>query len=111
MVAKSSNQGYSIFYDKKDHIWKFSDTKKKSDDSRPCKVCGRGLVPVKLFKEREFSGLKTAKVDACIAPLVQLLNDYGVHTVNCCCGHGTRKGEIIFIQDNKRQILRLKKGG
>lgn len=35
----------------------------------------------------------TAKVDACIAPLVQMLNDYGIETLGCCCGHGKEDGE------------------
>jgi len=29
-----------------------------------------------------------AKVDACLAPLVYLLNQYGIQTITCCCGHG-----------------------
>jgi len=28
-----------------------------------------------------------AKVDACLAPLVYLLNQYGIQTITCCCGH------------------------
>jgi hypothetical protein len=33
-------------------------------------------------------------VDTCIAPLVQMLNDYGVRTNCCCCGHGKRRSSI-----------------
>lgn len=40
-------------------------------------------------------------VDACLAPLIQMLNDYGIHTVGCCCGHGKDQGSIIIEQDKK----------
>ena len=36
------------------------------------------------------------KVDACIAPLIQMLNDYGIETVASCCGHGKTEGRIDF---------------
>lgn len=35
-------------------------------------------------------------IDACIAPLVQALNDAGIYTANSCCGHGKRPGQIIL---------------
>ncbi|MGG1531397.1 hypothetical protein [Brevibacillus agri] len=34
------------------------------------------------------------KVDACIADEIQKLNDLGVVTLGCCCGHG-KAGEIV----------------
>jgi hypothetical protein len=34
------------------------------------------------------------KVDACIADEIQDLNDQGIITLGCCCGHG-RAGEVI----------------
>jgi hypothetical protein len=34
------------------------------------------------------------KVDACIADEIQELNDQGIVTLGCCCGHG-RAGEVI----------------
>jgi len=43
---------------------------------------------ITLIKAKLFSGRKRIKVDACIAPLVQMLNDYGIETIACCCGHG-----------------------
>jgi hypothetical protein len=39
-------------------------------------------------------------VDACIAPLVQAMNDRGVHTLGCCCGHGEVVGSIVFQDDD-----------
>jgi hypothetical protein len=35
-------------------------------------------------------------VDYCIAPLVQALNDAGIYTAGCCCGHGREDGNIIL---------------
>ncbi len=43
-------------------------------------------------------------VDACIAPLVQAMNDNGMETVASCCGHGNRPGEII-LDDGRSVIL------
>lgn len=37
---------------------------------------------------------KLVKVDACIADEIQKLNDLGVVTLGCCCGHG-KAGEIV----------------
>lgn len=37
---------------------------------------------------------KIVKVDACIADEIQFLNDCGVVTLGCCCGHG-RAGTIV----------------
>lgn len=33
-------------------------------------------------------------VDACLAPLIQALNDAGIFTSNSCCGHGQSAGTI-----------------
>ncbi len=35
-------------------------------------------------------------VDACIAPLVQALNDAGIETTGSCCGHGKGDGSITL---------------
>lgn len=37
-------------------------------------------------------------VDACIADEIQLLNDKGVITLGCCCGHG-KAGQIVEYQN------------
>ncbi len=42
-------------------------------------------------------------VDACIQPLVQAINNAGIRTVNCCCGHGHRHGSVIL--EDGREIL------
>jgi len=56
---------------------------------------------VVLMKPKPISGRKKIKVDACIAPLVQMLNDYGIETIACCCGHGkTAKSHIRISSQN-----------
>lgn len=54
------------------------------------------LEDVKLDRPRPVSGRLVVPVDQCIQPLVQLLNDHGVRTVGCCCGHGKAPGFISF---------------
>ncbi len=44
-------------------------------------------------------------VDRCIAPIVQALNDAGIYTANCCCGHGKANGEIILHDGRILQII------
>lgn len=39
-------------------------------------------------------------IDRCLAPLVQALNDAGIYTASCCCGHGKYDGYII-LQDGR----------
>jgi len=55
------------------------------------------------------SGPTEVAVDACLAPLVQLLNDYGVHTTGCCCGHGQADGTVLYQQDGQQHTLRIAK--
>jgi hypothetical protein len=42
---------------------------------------------------------KIVKIDACIADEIQMLNDKGVVTLGCCCGHG--KAGQIEVYKNK----------
>jgi len=44
-------------------------------------------------------------IDACIAPLVQALNDIGWTTVASCCGHGERPAEIKLLDGRSIIIL------
>ena len=45
---------------------------------------------------------KLIEVDDCIAPLVQVLNDYGIETLACCCTHG--KAGVSSIKIHPRNI-------
>ena len=53
---------------------------------------------VDLCAPMDVSGRTQIAVDQCLAPLVQALNDYGVHTVGCCCGHGKSEGSVLYEQ-------------
>lgn len=46
-------------------------------------------------------------IDACIAPIVQALNDAEIYTANCCCGHGKEDG-IIYLHDGRELIIKNK---
>lgn len=41
-------------------------------------------------------------VDLCIAPLIQVLNAYGIQTIASCCGHG--KIKVASIRIHPRHI-------
>lgn len=73
--------------------------------ARMCKWGTDALV--KLAHPMPVSGRTEIVVDACIAPLVQMLNDYGVHTTGCCCGHENGPGSILYEQDGNTHELRL----
>ena len=47
-------------------------------------------------------------VDRCIAPIVAALNQAGIHTRACCCGHGKHEG-IISLHDGR--VLAVKEDG
>lgn len=36
-------------------------------------------------------------IDSCIAPLVQMLNDYRIKTIASCCAHGKLDYSVIWI--------------
>lgn len=39
-------------------------------------------------------------IDSCIAPLVNALNDAGIYTASCCCGHDETLGHI-WLHDGR----------
>lgn len=49
-------------------------------------------------------GIELATIDACIAPIVQALNDAGIETVASCCGHGELMG-IISLKDGRELLI------
>ena len=50
------------------------------------------------------SGRTEIPVDACLAPVVQALNDVGIATVASCCGHGKFPGSIV-LADGREWVL------
>lgn len=55
------------------------------------------VVPIdpKLAHDGKFRWV-TRPVDRCLVPLLRALNDAGIYTSNCCCGHGKSPGSIIL---------------
>jgi len=41
-------------------------------------------------------------IDACLAPLIQTLNDFGLRTIASCCGHG--RTEYSYIRIDPRNV-------
>ena len=46
-------------------------------------------------------------VDACIADYVQKMNDLGIVTVGCCCGHGKGPGAVLVTAESEGLLDRL----
>ncbi len=44
-------------------------------------------------------------VDSCIAPIVKALNDAGILTTGCCCGHGKARG-WIGLHDGRELVIK-----
>jgi len=57
----------------------------------------RLLVPIPANRscDRQF-GWKYKTIDKCIAPIIKALNDGGIYTDGCCCGHGKYDGSILL---------------
>lgn len=47
---------------------------------------------------------KMRGIDACIAPLVKVLNDVGIGTRSSCCGHGRQLGSVA-LADGRELII------
>src|SRR3990172_5444516 len=47
---------------------------------------------------------KKVDIDSCIAPIIRALNDGGVMTVACCCGHEKRPGSVV-LADGREFII------
>ena len=62
---------------------------------------------VRLCKPKEISKREEMPVDACLAPLVQMLNDYGIETIACCCGHGKTTYSRIRIHPKNIEFIRM----
>lgn len=49
-------------------------------------------------------GRKLIEVDSCLADIIYALNEAGIHTEACCCGHGKRPGNII-LSDGRELVI------
>ena len=69
----------------------------------------KGLTKKQNKKRAKILGLTEREelIDSCIAPLVQILNDYGIKTISCCCGHGKVANSHIRISAKNIEIIPL----
>lgn len=44
-------------------------------------------------------------IDSCLAPIINALNNAGILTANCCCGHGKGDGSII-LTDGRELVIK-----
>lgn len=44
-------------------------------------------------------------VDACIADYVQTMNNRGIITTGCCCGHGGTAPPVVLIDPSSKELL------
>lgn len=43
------------------------------------------------------------RIDPCLKKLIEFLNDMGIETVSCCCGHGKYE-MVIFVTTEKPNV-------
>jgi hypothetical protein len=53
---------------------------------------------------------KKVRVDTCLKPIIERLNELGVKTYMCCCGHGRYKPTILYKPINSRCIYEFLSG-
>lgn len=61
-------------------------------------------IPADLSYTGEFRWDNKA-IDACIAPIIDALNQAGIYTASCCCGHGKGEGSIV-LHDGRKLTVR-----
>jgi hypothetical protein len=63
-----------------------------------------------MCKQEEMKNLKINNrirdIDGCIFGLVKLLNDNGMPTIACCCGHGNQPASIVFKDGREIRIMK-----
>lgn len=43
------------------------------------------------------------KVDDCMVNLIWILNNHGIKTLGCCCGHGKYKMTVVYESPNGKR--------
>lgn len=74
-----------------------------------CKWNDTVNLRVKISARKSYTGQgrwDTKPIDRCLAPIVQALNDAGIYTEECCCGHGRGDGYLGLI-DGRMFIIPL----
>ena len=50
---------------------------------------------------------RRVKIDACIAPIVRVLNDAGIKTIASCCGHSKGSGRIDLANGDILELRQI----
>jgi len=80
-------------------------------------VCKHGdEVPLKvtILAEASYTGEEREDIkpiDKCLAPLVKMLNRYGIKTCACCCGHGRTKKSWVMIDSRNIHFGKIEHNG
>jgi hypothetical protein len=67
-----------------------------------CRRVGYGTY---LCYEQTHQGVE---VDGCLVGEINRLNNEGIKTIGCCCGHGRQQGYIQVAPDNVEEMLKRK---
>ncbi len=104
MTASSQSTGWRIVW--RDGRWVYSDTLEPISTHRPCRNCRKDAVLLKIKHARPGRATRFIKadIDACIAPIVDALNQAGIYTIGSCCGHGRSSGSIV-LADGREMII------
>ena len=79
MTVTSYFKGYEVYYDFEKQDWFYTDDNTSATENpRPCRRCGHHSI-----KENGF------EFDYCLGYL-------GENVTSACCGHGVKKGFILF---------------
>lgn len=68
-------------------------------------------LPIRVIRKNNRlseDGWHEIEVDACIADYVQRMNDLGIITLNCCCGHFKSPASVLV--DNQSESLMIQYG-
>lgn len=70
------------------------------------------IAPQKHYFPKGIPGIEGAhshriNVDRCLAPLIEMLNIYGIKTIASCCGHGKTANSGIRISAHNIDIIPL----
>jgi hypothetical protein len=71
-------------------------------------------IPMMLVitKEKSHTGkarFEEVRIDRCMVPIIKALNDAGILTAECCCGHGKGNGYIALADDTYFEISKWNK--
>lgn len=64
-------------------------------------------MPVKVPAELSHTAerIATKGIDACVADIIKALNNSGIDTLGCCCGHGRIPGSILLADGRELSVI------